>query len=77
MNERILQKKQAREWVEIETENNDLIIFKSLSNELINKYLYKSNWVKRITIDIYYSGTQNKITVYFDNGYRHVYTLDK
>lgn len=78
MNNRTLEKRTGRNWETIETlKNNDTAIFKSLSNELINKYVYKSNWVRRVDIDIYHSGTQNKIIVTFDNGYRHIYEIDK
>jgi len=77
MNSRTLQKKNGRIWQDIETTHDDTIIFKSLSQEYTHKYQFKSNWVKRITTNIYYSGTQNEIIVTFDNGYRNVYILDK
>ena len=78
MNERITQKKNKREWVDTQTDTeDDAYIFKSLANELMAKYQYKASWVKSISHDYLYSGTQYKVTVTYDNGYRSVYILDK
>lgn len=77
MNSRTFQKKNGRIWQDINTTTEDVEIFRSLSQEYTHKYQFKSAWVKRITTNIYYSGTQNEIIVTFDNGYRNVYILDK
>lgn len=78
MNIRVLQKKDKRVWNDTEyIDRDNEYIFKSLSSELISKYIYRANWIKRIEINEYYSSEHKQIIVTYDNGYRSIYLLER
>lgn len=72
---RILQKKQGRDWITTYTQDNIFEVYRSLSRDLIGKYIKKAGYIKSIKRSTRYDGTQN-ITVTYDNNTRSIYEIE-
>ena len=61
-----IEKKTGKKWILDDVINSDVVNI-LLNDDMVGKYLFKSNMVQRIT---YQAG---KIVVYYGNGYRAIY----
>jgi len=64
------------EW-ELSAINEDKnATYKSLAQDLIYSKLHNCTWIKKITEENKFNGFE-EITVYFDNGIKSVYTVER
>lgn len=77
MNTLTVQKKDRRVWVDTDSTTTDnAYIYRKLANALLNKYVYKSKWIKRIEYNPYYDSENKQVIVTYDNGYRDNYVIN-
>lgn len=72
---RIAYVKRNSKWEEAYIDTDPASVYKDLAHDLESKYIFKSDFVTRITRRNNYDGTET-ITAYYNNGVKFVYTIE-
>lgn len=66
--------KRGNKWYCDMVKTDVLTVYKALAEDLTNKYVMKCTYITRVVQRPNYDGTRS-ITVYFDNGVKHEFTV--
>lgn len=66
--------KEGKKWIENNSFSDAATIYKALTEDLLNKKIFRVNYITRITQYNRYDGFR-VVSVLYDNGVKRVYTI--